>query len=379
MNGDIKRILVISGQGMGDLLLFTPALHLLRENFPGAKISVLITEKSKDIILGNPNVDEPVLFDYQKRLDPLYAIFFIFSIRRKKFDLSICAYPSGLRSALIGYLSGARIRVGQRLSFLRRFHFLFTVNVEVRDIKHAVEMNLDLLRALKLKIDQSPAKLFMPIAEDDERFVEELKVKNNIKNNDLLIAIHPGVSEGSIHRAWPKQNFVALINNLADKFNARIFLIGGSTEKGLIEDIYDLAKKKPIKVTGVSINSIAALLKNSTLFIGNNSGPMHVAASVGTPTVALFGDTDPRIHAPYGNKSIVVRKDLSCSPCHYPFLHGTLDLAKPDRGFVKGRFSCIEGDFKCMKLITVTDVSEAVDLLLKDIGKTGMVNEKKQF
>lgn len=379
MNGDIKRILVISGQGIGDLLLFTPALHSLRKNFPGAKISVLITKKCKDIILGNPNVDDLILFDYQERSNLLYAFFFISSIRRKKFDLSICAYPSGLRSALIGYLSGATIRVGQRLSFSKKLPFLFTVNVEVRDIKHAVEMNLDLLRALKLKIDQSPQKLFMLISKDDERFAEELKAKNNIKSDGLLIAIHPGVSEGGLHRAWPKQNFVALIDNLADKFDARIFLIGGPAERELIDDIYKLAKKKPIKVTGISINSIAALLKSCTLFIGNNSGPMHVAASVGTPTVALFGDTDPRIHAPYGNKSIIVRKDLSCSPCHYPFLHGTLDLAKPGRGFVRGRFNCIEGDFKCMKLITVTDVLEALDLLLKDIGKTSMVNEKKQF
>ncbi len=379
MNGNIKRILVISGQGIGDILLFTPALYLLRKNFPEAKISVLITKKCKDIILGNPNVDDLILFDYQERSNLLYAIFFIFSIRRKKFDLSICAYPSGWRSALIGYLSGARIRVGQRLSFLRRFHFVFTVNVEVRDIKHAVEMNLDLLRALELKVDQFPKKLFMPISEDDERFFEELKAKNNIKDDDLLIAIHPGVSEGGIHRAWPKQNFVALIDNLTDKFDAKIVLIGGPAENELIDGIYELAKKKPVKVSGVSINSVAALLKNCTLFIGNNSGPMHVAASVGTPTVALFGDTDPRIHAPYGNKSVVVRKDLACSPCHYPFLHGTLELAKPDRGFAKGRFNCVEGDFKCMKLITVTDVLGAVEFLLKDIRDTGIADGKKQL
>ncbi len=350
-------------------MLATPALSLLRKNFPKANIAILSLKRTKCVILGNSNVDKIFTYDHDASTRLFEVFWLIFKLRKEKFDLSICLYPSGLRSAFVGFLSGARIRVGQKLIFFKKFPFLFTIKVNVSQVKHAIDMNLDLLKALKLNVEDEPKTLFMPISNSDEKSVSEFKEKNNIKNKDLLIAIHPGVSEGGMHRCWPKQNFIELINKLAGMFNAKILLIGGPSEVNLIEEIYNLAKEKPIKVINLSLNAVAALLKDSSLFIGNNSGPMHIASSVKTPTVAIFGDTDPRIHAPYGNRNIVVRKKLFCSPCHYPFLHGTISCAKKGRGFVKGRFVCATNDFKCMKEITVSDVLLAVEALLHNIKK----------
>lgn len=364
----IKNMLVISMQGMGDLLLFTPAFSCLRKNYPDAKISVLIMDKAKDIVKGNPDIDEIIEYDYSERRNLFKTIRFMLLLRKKRFDVSICAYPSGLRSALVGYFSGAKIRIGQKLSFTRKLPFLFTNNVPVTEIKHAVEMNLDLLGAIGLDIARCPRKLFTPVSGDDAEFAKEFFANNGVKEKELVIAVHPGVSEGGIHRSWSKANFAELIDDLLNKYNAKVILIGGPADKSALEEIYAATGRKPIILKGVPINRMAAILKISTLFIGNNSGPMHIAASVGTPTVAMFGDTDPKIHAPHGNKSVILRKDLRCSPCHYPFLHGVVEGAKPGRGFVRGRFVCSEGDFKCMKLITVSDVLTAVEALLKDIG-----------
>lgn len=364
-----KNILVISMQGFGDLLLFSPAFLCLKGSYPGSRISALVMKNRAGVVSGNPCIDEIIEYDQSKKSDLFMNITFLIILRKKRFDTVICAYPSGLRSAVIAYATGAGIRVGQALSFTNKLPFLLNVRVILSGIKHAIEMNMDLLKAIGVDTSRCPRKLQLPLAKEDTKYAEDLFLNDRIKKSDIVITVHPGVSEGGAHRSWGGNNYAELIDALDTELHARIILVGGPADRSLMTEIRNSIKTEPLVVSGISIKQMAAVFKLSTLFIGNNSGPMHIAASVGTPTVAIFGDTDPRIHGPYGNKSIIVRKELACSPCHYPFLHGAVKGAEPGKGFVNGKFICAEGDFKCMKLITVKDVLGAAKSLLRDIGR----------
>lgn len=356
-------------QGLGDLLLFSPAFACLRESYPHAKVSALIMKNKEEVISGNPGLDDIIVYDQSTKSDLVKNLSFISILRKKKYDIVICAYPSGLRSAVVAYLTGAKTRVGQALSFTKKLPFLLNIRVALSEVKHAVEMNMDLLSAIGIDTSRCRREVLLPLSKEDIRFAEGLFAKNLIKNSDMIITVHPGVSEGGAHRSWSGDKYAELIDLLGSEPDAKVILMGGPADQKLISEIRGSLRTKPLVISGISIKKMATILKLSTLFIGNNSGPMHIAASVGTPTVAIFGDTDPRIHGPYGNRSIIVRKDLPCSPCHYPFLHGAVKGAEPGKGFVSGKFICSEGDFKCMKLITVSDVLGAARSILHDIGR----------
>jgi ADP-heptose:LPS heptosyltransferase len=352
---------VICLQGIGDLLLLTPALSLLRKGYPKAEISILISNKAKDVVLGNPNIDELIVFKHENK--NIFRIFKLLRyLSRKHYDLSICSYPTGLRSALAGYISGAKIRIGQDVWPLRKFPFLFTNKIKVSEVKHAVEMNLDLLKPLKLNPDISNRKLFFPLEGKHKEFVKELRKINHIADRDFTVCIHPTACAES--RRWPIDRFIELANNLVEMFNATIILLVAANEKNIANEIEKGVKKPLLAMVGAPLKTVAAMIESASLFIGNNSGLMHIATSVETPTIGLFGDTDPRIHSPYGRKYIIVRSNLDCSPCYYPHLHGTLECAKLGRGVVRRKFKCMRNNYECMKLISVGDVLKAVEYLI---------------
>ncbi|MCK5306109.1 MAG: glycosyltransferase family 9 protein [Candidatus Omnitrophica bacterium] len=354
-----RKILVISMQGIGDLLLITPALSLLRRNFPQSIISVLVLSNAKDIILGNPDIDRVIIYDHKKK--SIFAILkFILKLRKEGFNLSICAYPSGLRAIFVGFLTGAPLRIGQNLVCVKKIPFLLTHKIDVIKVKHAVDMNIDLIKTLGQVSNDKKKQLVMPINQTDTEFVLRYKRRHDISDTNIFICIHPGVSKLGESRRWPLDKFIKLSDRLVEEYNARIVFIGIEDDRAALNEINGTMNKKQLVVVNWPIKRVSALIKSCDLFIGNNSGPMHIAAAVKTTTIGLFGDTDPRIHGPYGENNIVVRKNLNCSPCFYPFLHGTLDCARLDRCIGRGRPKCIKSEFECMKSIEVDDVLKEV-------------------
>lgn len=351
-----KKILVISLQGVGDLVLLTPALSLLRKTFPNAYISMMILKHLKDVIDGNPDVDEIITYDTKKDRSFARLVALVFRLRQARFDISICAYPTGLRSALLGYVSGANTRVGQKLHALRRFPCLFNKQVNVNAVKHAVEMNLDLVKAIGGLPDALIPKLVFPLTSAHRESIREFEKKMGIADEDTVICIHPGASKWGKSRLWSPEKFAEVANKLSEEFRAKVVILGTGTEKDAVEKINAAMTIKPVLFLDMPLKIMAALVEKSDLFIGINSGPMHIAAAVGAPTIGLFGDTDPRIHRPYGERCVVIRKGLECSPCYYPHLHGTIPEAKLGGGVVNKRFVCEHDNFACMRAISVEDV-----------------------
>jgi ADP-heptose:LPS heptosyltransferase len=290
----------------------------------------------------------------------------VIKLRKIRPGLSICAYPAGLRSAFLGYLSGAKERLGQDISLFKGYRWLFTKQVPVSEIKHAVLMDLDLLSLLGTGISGVEAGPVLNISAEDDKYVSEFLKNNGVDDGDKLIAMHAGGGKYTVaYRSWPRDNFAKLAGMAIEKFGVKILFVGGPSDEPAVNEISGKIGHPYISSAGkVSLMQTAALIRKSKALICNNSAPMHIAAALGVPTVSIFGSADPRIHRPYGQGHIVLRKDLGCSPCYYPFFRDTLPETKARNRWKDKKFECASGDYRCLSSITPDDALEALGRVL---------------
>ena len=330
MKGDFANILVVSLQGIGDLLLATPLLRGLKVAYPGSRLTVLTFETNRDVLNNNPDVGQIIVFKTAQKRNIFKILGLIGKIRSEHFDLSICAYPSGLRSAFIAYLGGAGETLGQGLSLFRGFGWLFTRQVPMTEIKHAVLMNMDFLTILGVGIKDLSLDLIYRVSDEDLKFAENFLHSNSVDSADPAIAIHAGGGKFTAsYRNWPQERFARVADILAERFNTKIIFIGGKDDKQTVSSIAGMMVQKPVVAAGkMSLGQTAALLTRTRLLLCNNSGPMHIAAALNVRTVSIFGSADPRIHRPWGKDHVVLQNQLECSPCYYPFFRDTLEETK---------------------------------------------------
>lgn len=361
-----KNILLISLQGIGDLLLTTSLLHALKIKISPVKLSVLTFNGNKDILCGNTDVDEVVTINLKDSSSLWRIINLLRNLRHNRYDLSICAYPSGLRSALIGYACGAKERFGQGLTIFKNFEWLFTKQTEVNEVKHAVLMNLDFLCLLGIDIDGKNAAVVLNLSEEDTKSSSNLLEFEGVRSGDLAIAIHAGGGKfTAAYRNWPIERFSKVADILIKERGAKVIFVGGADDKNAVNEAIGQMRNKPIVAAGrLSLKGTAALIKQTRLLICNNSGPMHLAAAVGVPTVSIFGSADPRIHKPWGENHIVLQKGLDCSPCYYPFFRDTLEETRLRNRWFGKKFECATGDYRCLNSISVEEVVEAAKKIL---------------
>lgn len=365
-NNGYKNILVISLQGIGDLLLATPLLRGLKSRYPGSKLTVLTFKANMEILSNNPDVDiiTAVGAGTEKNAGALVKL--VTGLRKARPDLSICAYPSGLRSALLGYLSGAKQRLGQDLDIFKGRRWLFTKQAPVKEVKHAILMNLDLLGLAGIDVSGMRKEPVLNLGEDDKKFAAGFLKDNCVAAGDTLVAIHAGGGKyTAAFRSWPAERFAKAADAAAEKLGAKIMLIGGPSDLPAVNGISGMMKRRHISAAGkASLMQTAALISMSRAMVCNNSGPMHMAAALGVPTVSIFGSADPRIHRPYGQGHIVLRKELECSPCYYPFFRDTLPETKARNRWTAKKFECASGDYRCLSSISPEDVLEALGKIL---------------
>ena len=367
MKGDFANILVVSLQGIGDLLLATPLLRGLKVAYPGSRLTVLTFETNRDVLNNNPDVGQIIVFKAAQKRNIFKILGLIGKIRSEHFDLSICAYPSGLRSALIAYLGGAGERLGQGLSLFRGFGWLFTRQVPIAKIKHAVLMNMDFLKILGIDPKGVNPEVIFHIGEEDLKFAKDFLRLNGISDSDLVIAIHAGGGElTASYRNWPLDRFAKVADVLADRYKAKIIFIGGKNDESAVNFAKKMMSQKAIVAAGKTfLGQTAALLTRARLLLCNNSGPMHIAAALNVRTVSIFGSADPRIHRPWGKDHVVLQNQLECSPCYYPFFRDTLEETKQKNSWVGKKFECKTSDYRCLTSITVDQVVEAVEHIIR--------------
>jgi len=341
--GDIDKdlvhaILAVRLYGIGNMILATPALQALKDGYPASRITVLVSDKSAaDVVSGSPVVDSVIFFDPARALDGE----FLKKLRQEHFDLAVVFYPMGVVDlplitslACAGYRSGYRDAVRDNL---------YTHPLDVDYGKGEGQSNLDLACRAGGAPGGGP---FFSIGERNRARIGRLFADNRIRSDEIVVSMHPGSQE---MRRWPKERFAEVGDRLANDYRAQVVLIGGPGEEGLCRDISRLMQSPSIVATGLTLKETAEVIRRSALFIGNDSGPMHIASAVSTPVIGLFGPTDSIKSRPWGSpdRTVVIKSAMDCAPCYR-----------------NGEIPCIYGKNLCMEGISVEDVyARSVSLL----------------
>jgi ADP-heptose:LPS heptosyltransferase len=376
------HILVVKLATIGDLLLATPALRALRESYPQAQIDLLVTPSSAGIlddweVINRVIVLDKYLFDYPKqfltnptnlwKLRPL-----LHELRGGHYDAVLLMHHLTLffgrrKHQALMLATGAKYLVG-----LDNGHGWF-LNVKVKDLgfgsRHEAEYNLAIAEAVGGKTQEK--WLTMPLKEEHRQEARRLVFGDEPPESVTrpIIAMHPGSGGYSTARRWSPARFAELANTLYHDVGGQFLLVGGPEEAELHQQIMSLMG------TGIPVRSLAgkgkiqvtaAALELVDLFIGNDAGPMHLAAAVGTPTVAIFGLSNSDAWGPYtgnkpGGKAIVVKQNLPCMPCFY---RGH-ELGTPE--------GCATRD--CLATLGVDPVAVAARRLLHETGKRPQVQK----
>ena len=298
------RILLIRLSSLGDIVLTTPAIRAIRANFPNAHIAMLVAKQSADILRENPHLNEIITFDRlakDKDTGEMWRV--VRLLRERKFTLAIDLQRK-FRTEILMYFSGATERVGKG-----RF---CTVRVSEQGNKHATAHYFDLLHAVGIPAEDQKLELFL--AESERRdAVQRLKAAG-IAAGKLKVGLFPGA--GWKLREWMPERFAAIGDRLVAHFNADILIFGGQQESELVQKVANLMEMRAIPFAGnLQMRQLAACIEQCDLFVTNDTGPMHIAAGVGTRTVSLFGPGNHIRFQPLGVEHHIIRHDVPCSPC----------------------------------------------------------------
>ena len=341
--GGGKRILVVKLSSIGDVVQSLPVAAALKRRFPEAHIAWAVGPAAAEAVAGNPHLSEVLAVGGSgedgpgvESVPPITAPMRLRrALRERRFDLALDL--QGLfKSGLIAYLSGARERVGFRS--LQEGAFLFYNRWPVRDRPgvHAVEVYLDFAEALGAR--REPVEFTIAVSEGDCRAVDAL-----VEGGGDLAALIPGARWDS--KRWPIERFAATADAVAEEFGLRATVVGGPGDAELGRAIVAAARSRVLDLTGkTSLKQAAEVFRRCRVTVGNDTGPLYLCAAMGTPTVALFGPTDPRRLGPYGEGHAKVVTEVECAPCR--------------------NRRCVP--LRCMESIAVERVVEAVGGLLKD-------------
>ena len=351
------RILILALSGIGDALLFTPALKLMRQAEPRAQIDVLAMFKGvQDMFERNPHVDRVYFFDFLAA-GLLPSLKFIGRLRGK-YDATVNVYPSNRREYnAVNFLLGAKKRAGVR--YLRRdiqnFGFLNNVRISENDEHHNVVQNIQLCeKLLGVRFGEEP-DLEFPLPDRDLENARKYLHAMGVGDADVVIGFHPGGStlKNHINKRWAPEKFAELGKALINAHKAKVLVFGGSEEQDLKEQIVKMIG--PLRAFSIDARDLAhtaAIIERCNVFVSNDSSLLHVASAMKRNVVLVAGPINPAYTHQWKTRHRVVSLGLECSPC---FIHSPKPL------------KCIRTDvkFKCLKELDVELVHCAVLDLMK--------------
>lgn len=313
----------------------TGAFRALKRRYPAAAITVLASERNKDIIKNDPHVEEVLVYKGLRQ--------FVKELKTREIDLGIdLFYGYELKPAFLTYLSGAKYRLGFE-NFAREVFF----NIKGPRISGSGSMLkhlLDLVEYLGADTKDCLPKLYL--LEEEINWSKSFLLSLGIEPKDLKVAIHPGGFYPA--QRWPADRFAAVAARLIEKWLIKPILLGDKSEEELLRGIRrETGKDGIIMLHELNLRQAISLLSQCNLLICNNSGILHIACALGVPTVSTMGPTDSFLWQPIGENHIVLKKDLPCSPC--------------------SRSTCARQG--CLNLITIQDAMQAIEAQLEKIRK----------
>ncbi len=310
MPASSPRFLVIRLSSIGDIVHALPAVAALGGTFPEAEIDWVVETRHADLLAGNPFVHRLIRLDtlgWRKRLISGSTIGSIArgiaALRQAEYDAAIDL--QGLyKSALIARLSRSRMRIGLAKQWLREpaAGVFYTERVSPREATHVIEMNMAPVERLGARpVAREGWQFPLPRTEADDQYVERQLAASG---SDDFMVINPG--GGWKNKCWAPENYAGLIRLLAGEIAGNCFLTGSSAEEPLIREIIRTADSPRAKYFPSTIIQFTALVRRAKLFVGGDTGPLHLAAAVRTPIVALYGPTDPARNGPFSGADITL-------------------------------------------------------------------------
>ncbi len=307
---EIKKILIIRFSSLGDIVLTTPVIKAAKLKFPQAEVFFLTKSKFVALLENNPYLSGIIELE-----DGSLAGFLstLRQIRKSNFDVVIDLH-SNLRSICLRNLSGSRRWIRYNKRWWARFLLVYFKKVEVSPL-HTVESYLNCLKKLGIPTAEKMPQLYLDVEgrEFSDHFLKE------VLPEEILVGVVPGARWES--KRWGEENFAGTIRIINGRIKVRFLLIGGKEDEELIGRLKCLIGHVSIvEAVGLSLPEISALISKCRIVLTNDSGPMHMAAALGVPVVAIFGPTHPKLgFSPLGEKNVILCADVECSPCS---LHG---------------------------------------------------------
>lgn len=301
----VRRILVIKLRAVGDVVLSTLVLPNLRAAFPASAIDFLTETPSVDVLRLHPAVSRTLVYDRRS----MSGLGLIRMVRREKYDLVIDLFGNP-RTALVTRLSGARTRVGYRF---RGRTYAYTIVVPPRGGEvHNSQFNLDAIEHIGVPVVDRDLRFFRSDA--DEAYVQRFLTGARLEQTTLV-----GVNAGGgwYTKRWHLQQFALLADRIHERFGWTTLLPWGPGQRDEVETIARGMRSTPFIPPATTLPQLAALLARCAYVVSNDSGPMHVAAAVGTPVLGIFGPTRPELQGPYGKTHRTIRNEsLKCLGCN---------------------------------------------------------------
>ncbi len=347
--GDFKKILLIRLRRIGDIIMTTPAVAILKTRLPGASFTYLVEEPFRRLVEGNPHLDKVLAVEKKQKLRDFVKL--ILQVRAEGYD-ALLDFHGGPRASWITFFSKARLKIGYGI---KHKGFLYDIRVprgreegDKGGLVHSVENHANLVRALGIAFEESAIpRLVLPDPTEEEvrRIRKILEEKGALRSKNVVLHI----GAGNEFRDWGIENITGLVRRLARLPGVKIVLAGSGSagdKRAEAEILEELAaagaadSQNIISLVGLlNLIELKEVISRATLFVGPDSGPMHIAASTSTPIVAYFGPTLPAHFAPWKAKAIIIEKAMDCRPC------------KQRR--------CVTADFRCLRSITPDEVFAA--------------------
>jgi len=316
---EIRKVLVIKLWGMGSIVLATPALRALKNAYPNCNVTFLTFEQNQSVCKMIKTIDR--VYPYRADHLPTFLVSFLRLVRflrREKFDVVIDYEFFANFTSIVTAMSGAPITVGFQTPKFWRETF-YTRRVSFDHSKHITDIFLKGTRALGAEADDHRLDALAVEDETAAARLEQLLLEHDVTRTDPLICINVNASPLDYKRRWPLDYYRQLIERIVTRFrDVRLVLIGAREEAAYVAQVVKALPSSPqlINLCGlIGGEQLVLLLQRSQLFIGNDSGPLHLAVAAGIPTVSFFGPETPALYGPRGSSHTVLYKNIPCSPC----------------------------------------------------------------
>jgi heptosyltransferase-2/heptosyltransferase-3 len=315
-------VLLIRPDHLGDMLFATPSFRLLREALPQARLTLLAGPWSQAVVAGNPDLDDLLIcrfpgFEREPKSGAVAPYRLLRATAHElagRFDAALVLRFDHWWGAWLAAAAGIPRRIGFNRPETQPF---LTHTLPYPAERHEVEQNAALITALAPDAAEHPGRLRFFIGETARTWAGDWLRAHGAADGRPLMAIHPGA--GAAVKQWPAAAWAEVAARLAAEFGARILLTGGEPERSITAALAVLLPDPPLDASGqTKLDQLAALLERCTLVLGSDSGPLHLAVAVGTPTVHLYGPVSATKFGPWGDpdQHIVLRTDWPCAPCN---------------------------------------------------------------